>query len=64
MPYSTRKVANRNCYRVYNTKSKRVFAKCTSMKKAKKQLQLLRAVQNNKNFVPNSKNRTRKMSRK
>ncbi len=59
MPYRTRKVPNRNCYRVYNRKSKKVFAKCTSKTNAMKQLRLLRAIEFNKNFVPNNKpNRT------
>jgi hypothetical protein len=47
-----RKVPNKNCYRVSNRKSKRVMAKCASKKNAIKQLRLLRAIQNNKNFVP------------
>jgi len=47
-----RKVPNKNCYRVSNRKSKRVMAKCASKKNAMKQLRLLRAIQNNKNFVP------------
>ena len=53
MPYKTRKVPRRKCYRVYNQKTKKTFAKCTSKIKAKKQLRLLRAIQYNKNFVPN-----------
>ena len=40
MPYKSRKVPRRNCYRVYNTKTKRIFAKCTSKKKAHKQMHL------------------------
>jgi hypothetical protein len=47
-----RKVTNKKCYRVSNRKSKRVMAKCASKKNAEKQLRLLRAIQNNKNFVP------------
>jgi len=50
MPYKTRKVRGKNCYRVYNRKSKRVFAKCTSRENADKQMRLLRAVENNKSF--------------
>ena len=50
MPYKTRKVRGKNCYRVFNAKSKRVFAKCTSRKNADKQMRLLRAVENNKSF--------------
>ena len=55
MPYATRKVPNRRCYKVYNTRTKRVFAKCTSKAKAKRQMNLLRAIENNKTF----KNRIR-----
>lgn len=53
MPYSVRKVPNKKCYRVSNKKTKKVFAKCTSKKNAKRQLRLLRAIENNKNFIPN-----------
>ncbi len=52
MPYATRKVRNKSCYRVYNRKTKRVFAKCTTKTRAKKQLRLLRAIQNNPKFRP------------
>lgn len=60
MPYYTRKVRNKNCYRVsrkMNKKTKakrRVFSKCTTRAKAKKQIKLLHAIENNNNFVPNS----------
>ena len=62
MPYKTRKVRNRNCYKVYKPSNGKVFAKCTSKKKAIKQMNLLRAIQFNKNFVPNGrrKNKTQK----
>jgi hypothetical protein len=50
MPYKTRKVRGRNCYRVYNPVNKKTFAKCTSKKKAVKQMRLLRAIQNSKKF--------------
>ena len=63
MPYATRKVKGKyNCYQTFNKKTKKVFSKCTSMKKAKKQLRLLRAIQNNKKFIPYSsmKNKTMK----
>lgn len=60
MPYTIRKVNKKPCYRVYNKKSKKVFAKCSTRKNAQKQLRLLRALEFNKNFVPNSKNRTQK----
>ena len=45
MPYKIRKVKNHNCYKVYNIKTKRVFAKCTTKKNATKQLRLLRALE-------------------
>ena len=60
MPDSIRKVPKKPCYRVYNKKTKKTFAKCATRKNAEKQMRLLRALENNKNFVPNSKNRTQK----
>jgi hypothetical protein len=53
MPYKTRKVNNRRCYRVYNPVNKKTFAKCTSKQKAVKQMRLLRAIQNSKKFRNN-----------
>jgi len=60
MPYRTRKVRGKSCYRVTNTDKKKVFAKCTSKKNGMKQMKLLRALQFNKNFKPNSKTRKNK----
>jgi hypothetical protein len=60
MPYRSRKVRGKSCYRVTNTDKKKVFAKCTSKANALKQMKLLRALQFNKNFKPNSNSRTRK----
>ena len=51
MPYSLRKVTRRNCYRITNKKTKKIFARCTSKKNALAQLRLLRAMEYNKNFV-------------
>ncbi len=45
MPYSMRKMPNKQCYRVYNKKSRRVFAKCTSKKRATRQIRLLRSIE-------------------
>ena len=59
MPYSIRKIPKKNCYKVMNTKTKRVFSKCTTKENAKKQLRLLNAIEYNKNFVPRSKTRKR-----
>jgi hypothetical protein len=55
MPYKTRKVRGKNCYKVYKTTNKKVFSNCTSKVKATKQMRLLRAIQFNKKFMPNSK---------
>ena len=57
MPYSFRKMPKKRCYKVYNKKTKKVFAKCTSKKNAEKQMRLLRAIENNKNFRPNGRTR-------
>jgi hypothetical protein len=61
MPYSIRKVPKKSCYRVLNKRSKRVLAKCTTMKKAKKQIRLLKAIDMNPNFIP--RNQTRRSRR-
>ena len=59
MPYKTRKVRGKNCYKVYKPKDKKVFAKCTYKENARKQISLLRAIQFNKKFKPNrQKNKT------
>ena len=62
MPFSIRKVPNKSCYRVTKKATrkgpKRVLSKCTTMKKAKKQIALLHAIDNNPNFIP--RNRTMK----
>lgn len=64
MPYATRKMPNKDCYKVYNRKSKKVFSKCSSKKNATKQLRLLRALQFNKNFVIKPRNKTSKNNKK
>ena len=53
MPYTIRKIKNKKCYTVKNSKTKRVYSKCTTKQKAIKQLRLLRAIDNNPNFVVN-----------
>lgn len=65
MPYSIRKSRNKNCYSVFNKKTKYKFSKCSTLSNAKKQLRLLRALQFNKNFVPykNTKQRYKIKSR-
>lgn len=56
MPYATRKVPNRKCFKVYNRRTKRVFAKCTSKTKARRQINLLRAIENNRTFKLRKRN--------
>lgn len=62
MPFKIRKVRGKNCYTVYKAKDKKVYAKCTTRKKAEKQLRLLRAIIFNKKFKPNTRSggKTRK----
>ncbi len=60
MPYSSRKVRGKNCYKVSNKHTKKVFAKCTSQINAGKQMRLLRALQYNKQFISHSNRKTRK----
>lgn len=68
MPYTIRKVPNKKCYRVTNKQTKKVLAKCTTMEKAKKQLRLLNAIDNNPNFVlrkkPSKSNKTIRIRRR
>lgn len=49
MPYSIRKT-KKGCIQVYNKKTRKVYSKCTSQKKAEKQLRLLRALEYNPEF--------------
>ena len=51
MPYKIRKVSNTKCYKLYNKNTKKVFSKCSSLKKVKKQLRLLNAIKYNKSFI-------------
>jgi hypothetical protein len=64
MPYASRKMPNKPCYRVYNRKTKRTFAKCTSKRNSEKQLRLLRALEYNKLFVPYARMNTTRKTRK
>tara|TARA_Y100000389_G_C17461072_1_gene521741 strand:+ start:281 stop:511 length:231 start_codon:yes stop_codon:yes gene_type:complete len=60
MPYGIRKMPNRACYKVFNKNTKKVFAKCTTMEKAQKQLRLLRGLKNNPKFRSKFKRSTMK----
>ena len=44
MPYKMYKVRSKKCYRVINKKTKRVHAKCTSKRKATRQIRLMNAL--------------------
>ena len=44
MPYTIRKVRNKSCYKVYNSNTKKIFSKCTTKKKAQKQIRLLNII--------------------
>lgn len=50
MPYLIRKVNKKKCFSVSNKKSRRIYSKCTTKKKAKKQVRLLNALENNAAF--------------
>ena len=64
MPYKLRKIPNQDCYRVYNRRTKRVFAKCSSLVNARRQMRLLNAIEYS-DFVPQgAKNRTRARTNK
>jgi len=41
MPYKIRKVRNKNCYKVIAIKTGKIVAKCTTKKKAEKQVKYL-----------------------
>jgi len=45
MPYKISKVRNKNCYKVINTQTKTVAAKCTTLAKAKSQKRLLYGIE-------------------
>jgi hypothetical protein len=62
MPYKIRKVRNKSCYKVYKPKTRKVFAKCSTLENAHKQVRLLTAIENNKYFRAKVRtNRTRKL---
>lgn len=46
MPYQIRKVKNKKCYSVKNKKNGKIRAKCTTRKKAIKQVRLLYMLEN------------------
>jgi hypothetical protein len=64
MPYAIRKVNKQNCYKVYNRKSKKVFAKCATKENAEKQVRLLRGLEYNSTFRKQVKARANQTRRR
>jgi hypothetical protein len=64
MPYAIRKVRNKSCYRVYNKRTRKVFAKCASKENANKQMNLLKALEYNPKFRQQIKARQQTMKRR
>jgi hypothetical protein len=50
MPYKIVKNRGKNTFRVINSKTKKIKAKSTTLKKAKKQVRLLYLLERNPNF--------------
>lgn len=44
MPYVLRKTRKKKCYSVKNKKTNKIFSKCTTKKKALRQIRLLNAI--------------------
>ena len=63
MPFEIRKLPNRNCYRIRNSKTGQIHAKCSSYENAQAQLRLLRGIEYG-NFKPTGKPRRRTSVRK
>ena len=57
MPYKIRKVNKQNCFKVYNPKTKKIYAKCTTKEKAKSQIRLLNAIEKNPKFKQTMRNK-------
>lgn len=57
MPFKIRKVNKQDCYKVYNPKTKKVYAKCTTRDKAEKQIRLLNAIEKNPKFRTTMRNK-------
>jgi hypothetical protein len=57
MPYKIRKVYKQDCFKVYNPKTKKIYAKCTTRDKAKRQIRLLNAIEKNPKFRTTMRNK-------
>lgn len=65
MPYRIRKVRNKDCYSVKNLKTNKLSSKCTTRKKANKQIRLLYSLDYNqqRQLYKTSKNRKTRKTR-
>lgn len=45
MPYKIKKVKNKNCYKVFNSKTGKIHSKCSTKKKADAQVRLLESLE-------------------
>lgn len=64
MPYTIRKVRNKDCYKVVNKINDRIHAKCSTLENAKKQKRLLEAIDHGFNPKSSKKLSKKKMSKK
>lgn len=64
MPYTIRKLPNKNLYRLRNIDTGKVHAKGTTLENAKKQMRLLNAIDHGYNPNNNSRKKRRSSSRK
>ena len=62
MPYSVKKVRNKNCYSVKNRYTNKVHSKCTSREKAMRQLRLLHGVDSG--WSPSRKSKSKSKSKR
>ena len=56
VPYTIRKTTRKNCFKVMNKKTCKVFSKCSTRENAIRQDKLLRALLYNPNFTPIRRN--------
>jgi hypothetical protein len=64
MPYTIRKVRNKDCYKVVNKINDRIHAKCSTLENAKKQKRLLEAIDHGFNPKSSKKRSVKKQSKK
>ena len=62
MPYTIRKVRNKDCYKVVNKINDRIYAKCSTLENAKKQKRLLDAIDHSFKPKRSVKKRSKKRS--